>query len=141
MENAIIFKRTDKYLDLDLFLDTARRLGVNGKIDALVLDEADLFMTEARIEQGILNELLLMHRHYNLAFILISRAPQDIPRKVFESCHYIVNFKADAPLIRKKYYDLHEDYKTLLPCLDFNQHNFIIKEIGNPPRLFNPLTS
>jgi hypothetical protein len=141
VDNAVIFKQTDKYLDLDFFLDTAKRLGINGKIDAIVLDEADLFMTEARIEQGILNELLLMHRHFNLAFILISRAPQDIPRKVFESCHYIVNFKADAPLIRKKFIDLHEDYKGLLPLLDFDRHNFIIKEIGNPPKLYSPLTA
>lgn len=139
VENAIIFKQTDKYRDLDFFLATAKRLGQNGKIDAIVLDESDLFMTEARIEQGILNEMLLMHRHFNLAFIIISRAPQDIPRKVFESCHYIINYMLDAPLVRKKFEDLHADYKTLLPQLDFNRHNFIIKEIGQPPKLYSPI--
>ena len=139
LDNAVIFKQTDKYLDLDLFLDTAKRLGQNGKIDALVLDEADLFLTESRINQGLMNELILMHRHFNLAFILISRAPQDIPRKVFESCHYIINFKLDAPLVKRKFEDLHEDYKVLMPQLDFNRHNFIIKELGMPPRLFAPV--
>lgn len=139
MPNAVIFKQTDKYKDLDLFLATAKIWGTNGKIDAIVLDEADLFMTEARIEQGLMNEMVLMHRHFNLAFIIISRFPQDVPRKVFESCHAIVNFAVDAPVVRRKFEDLHPDYSVLLPQLDFARHNFIIKELGEAPRLYSPL--
>jgi len=139
VDNAIIFKQTDKYADLDFFLATARRLGQAGKIDAVVLDEADLFMTEARLEQGLMNELVLMHRHFGLAFIIISRRPQDIPSKVFESCHVIALFAIDAPIAKKKFSDLHEDYKTLLPNLDLARHNFIIKELGQPPQLCAPI--
>lgn len=139
LDNALIFKQTEKYADLDLFLAAAKKKGIMGEIDAVVLDEADLFLTEARISQGLMNEMVLMHRHFNLAFILISRAPQDIPRKVFESCHFIINFKCDAPLIRKKFIDLHEDYEKLLPLLDYARHNYILKEIGQPPILCQPL--
>lgn len=139
VENAVIFKQTDKYRDLDLFLATAKIWGTNGKVDAIVLDEADLFMTESRLAEGLMNEMVLMHRHFNLAFILISRRPQDIPSKVYESCHYIVTFSIDAPGVRRKFKDFHPDYETLMPKLDYARHNFIIKALGEAPRLYSPL--
>jgi hypothetical protein len=138
--NAVIFKPTDKYLDLDTFLHTAKYWATMHKIDAIILDECDLFTTETRLQQGILNEIVLMHRHMgNAALILISRRPQDIPQKIFETCHYVVNFAIDAPIARRKFTELHADYDVLLPRLDFAAHNFIVKEIGQPPRLFNPI--
>ena len=130
-----IFKPTDKYLDLDLFLLTAKRLGERRKIDAVVLDELDLFTVETRLEQGPLNEWVLMHRHNNCAFVGISRRPQDIPSKIFESAHVIVTFALDAPAVARKLRDLHADYEFLLPHLSIEKHNFIIKELGKPPVL------
>jgi len=139
VENAIIFKQTDKYGDLDLFLATAKRLGTAGKIDAVVLDEFDLFATESRLSQGLLNEMILMHAHFNLSIVLLSRRPQDIPSKVFESCHIIVNFIIDGPAAKRKFIDLHADYETLMPHLQFEKHNYILKELGRPPLLFEAL--
>ena len=134
-----IFKPTDKYLDLDLFIQTAKRLGTNKKIDAVFFDELDLFLTDTRLGQGFMNELVLMHRHFNLAFVGISRRPQDIPGKVFESSHIIVNFALDAPLARKKLIDLHPKYADLLPLVKYEAHNFIVKELGQEPVLYAPL--
>jgi hypothetical protein len=134
-----IYKPTDKYLDLDGFLITAERLGQRKKIDAVVIDELDLFTTEARLERGPLNEWVLMHRHNNCAFIGISRRPQDVPSKIFESAHVIVVFALDAPIVHRKLCDLHPDYELLLPHLSLEKHNFILKEIGKAPVLCNPV--
>jgi len=136
---TLVFKPTDKYLDLDLFLITGKRLGSQKKIDALVLDELDLFTTESRLEQGELNEWVLLHRHNNAAFVGISRRPQDIPGKVFESAHYVINFALDAPACTRKFCDLHADYEHLLPMLSIEKHNFIVKEVGKPPVLFDAI--
>lgn len=140
LPNAIIFKPTDKYADLDLFLHTAKNWGTNGKIDAVVLDEADLFMTETRLTQGILNEMILLHKHFgDIAVVLISRRPQDIPVKVFGSCHVLLIFATDEPGARSKLSALHSDFEHLLPLLKFEEHNFILKEVSKPPVLYNPL--
>lgn len=138
-DNVFLFEQTDKYRDLDFFLMQCKRLGQKKIIDAFVIDEFDLFATEARLEQGLLNELVTMHRNYNLSFVWLSRRPQDIPSKVFESSHFVVVFKIEGPSAIRKLTELHPKFAELMPLLDFDRHNFIVKELGKEPVLCGPL--
>lgn len=139
VENAIIFKPTDKYLDMDLFLLSARKLAINGKIDAILIDDAEIFMTDTRLKQGIMLEMQTMHRNYGLAFGISSKRPQNLPSSIFDSCYAVFLFSIEAPSAVRKFVDFHPGYADLIPRLDYARHNFIAKETGHAPYLCKPL--
>lgn len=139
-DNVKIFKPTDKYADLDLFLYTAQSWGRAKKIDCVVLDEFDLF-TNRFLEQGSpLNEMVALHRHDNLSMIFISRRPQDVPAKVYESLHHLFVFATEGPGAVKKLTEIHGDFERLLPSLSIERHNFVYKQHGMPPSLCAPIS-
>lgn len=137
--NVKIFKPTDYYQDLDLFLHTAKSWGRAKKIDCVVLDEFDLF-TGRFIEQGSpLNELIALHRHDNLSMIFISRRPQDVPAKVYQNLHHLFVFATEGTGAVKNLRELHPDFEVLLPQVSLERHNFVYKQHGMPPALCAPI--
>ena len=96
------------------------------------------FRTNFEIPSNI-NDLIINHRHYNLALCLISRRPQDIPTKIVESCHFVFIFKIDGANVKKKFKDIHEGIPVLLDKLDYKTHNFITKELGEEPFISKPV--
>jgi len=138
-ENVKIFKPTDKYLDLDLFLHTAKTWGQHRKIDCMVIDEFDLFAQRSLEPGTLLNEMVILHRHNNLSEIYISRRPQDIPNKVFEMMHHIFLFALEGTNALEKFTKLDARFEPLLPYLSMENHNFIHKELMKPPELHKPI--
>jgi hypothetical protein len=107
--------------------------------DCLLVEEADLFFQNNFEIGAAMNDLILMHRHYGLAIIFITRRPQDIPARVVESCHYLMVFKIEGQNVMKKFDAVDPKIQMLLTQVDYNRHNFVMKELGKEPLLHKPL--
>jgi len=120
--------------------DTAiivKQYGQAKLIDCFVLDEADLFLKNMVAISPKMTDLILNHRHYGLAMIFITRRPQSIPTEVVESCENIICFKIEGENVERKFSAIHPDFKTLLPKLDKDKYNFILKELGKAPKIYD----
>ena len=120
--------------------NTARLIKNYGKekvIDAFILDEADLFLKSMVAISPNMTDLILNHRHYNLALIFITRRPQSIPTEIVETCENIFCFKVEGENVERKLRAIHPNFQTLLPKLDKNKYNFILKELGKAPQIFD----
>jgi len=104
-----------------------------GKCDCFCIDEADMVVRGNWDMNPALNDLILNHRHYNLALIFISRRPQDIPTKIVESCHYLFIFKLEGENALKKFRNIDRAVFDLFPSIEYGKFNFIVKPVGEPP--------
>ena len=138
-ENVKIFKPTDIYHDLDLFIRTVKTGGSRGKIDCMVIDDFDLFAQRCLELGSPLNEMVLMHRHWGISEIYVSHRPQDIPQKVFENMHHTFVFPLEGELATDKLTKWDARFADLLPYLSMERHNFIHKELMKPPALCAPI--
>jgi len=120
--------------------ETARLVKNYGKlkvVDAFILDEADLFLKNMIAISPAMTDLILNHRHYNLALIFITRRPQSIPTEIVETCENIFCFKVEGENVERKLRAIHPDFQTLLPKLDKDKYNFILKELGKAPQIYD----
>lgn len=116
------------------FIIWARKLALEGKIDCIVIDEADLFL-RYNFEVSTfdeLNDLLLNHRHYKVSMVFISRRPQDLPTKIVESCKHTFIFKLEGANALKKFNDIEAGLGDKIKKLDYKSHSFYYKHIGDP---------
>ena len=84
-------------MPIDTVLKEAIRLAKTGKIDVILIDEADMFFkNNHNIKEGA-TDLFANHRHYpegrGVTIILMSRRPQDIPTRFVEISHFNIVFK------------------------------------------------
>lgn len=123
-----------------------KRMALEGKIDALIIDEADMFI--AKDQRTLQNyphfyDLLINHRHYGkekgkgLALIFITRRPQEMTTVFIEQCHYTFMFALEGKNVIEHMNRIHSDYEELMPQLSIEKHNFIVKQIGHPPELYD----
>jgi len=131
--NAYVYQGSKTLQDLNKFCENVKELALKRKINAFLLDEADLFFRSNYDLQPNLNDLVINHRHYNLALFFISRRPQDIPTKIVESCHYIIIFKLEGANAINKFKEIDERILPLLEKLQYKDYRFIVKEIGKEP--------
>lgn len=119
-----------------------------GEIDALFLDEADLFLPkDFRTLQSYSNihDFVINHRHYGkekgkgCAFVYISRRPQDITTNIIETTTFIFLYAIEGKNVKDYFTQLHEDYKDLIPQLKYKEYNFIFKELGQKPVLMKKI--
>ena len=118
---------------LEMTISAVIELGKKKKIDAFVLDEADMFLPkDIRTLQKFRNlyDLIINHRHYGLALIFITRRPQSIPTEVMESSEHLFVFKIEGDNVMKKLTSIHPDFENLMPQLDKKRHNYIYKKLG-----------
>jgi hypothetical protein len=108
------------------------------RFDCLLIDEGDLFFKNS--VSRFMNELILLHRHYGVAIIIITRRPQDIPARIVESCHYFFFFKIEGKNVFDRMNSLDKEIVPLLARVEFSKHNFVFKELGQPPILHKPIT-
>jgi GTPase SAR1 family protein len=80
------------YDDLEIFLKFAEKLAKKNQIEGIVIDEADMYFRSNYDLKQNLNNWVLNHRHIGAFMILITRRPQDIPTKIFESSKFIISF-------------------------------------------------
>lgn len=128
--------------ELNTVCEAAIKLGKEKKIDCVIIDEMDMFINNNSdlTKYPHINDLVINHRHYNLAVIGITRRPQDIPTKFFESCEHIFVFALpNSDNIDRKMGALDRNFPDMIQKLQKDNHNFIHKRIGEAPRLKQPI--
>jgi len=136
--NVYVYDALDTSLkELEQVAEIVKQLGQQKKVDCFVLDEADLFLKNMVAISPKMTDLILNHRHYGLALIFITRRPQSIPTEIVESCENIICFKIEGENVERKLKAIHPDFQTLLPKIDKEKHNFILKELGEAPKIYD----
>jgi len=108
----------------------------NKTYDALFVDDADLFFTNNLNNFESTNRLFISMRQLGLSLVLASKRPQNLSTKTYENADLIFNFAVEGVNVKKYLENLHEKMKILLPKLSREKHNFILKEIGKEPVLY-----
>jgi len=97
-----------------------------------------LFRSNSNIDP-MSNDMFLNHRHYGKTIIGITRRPQDIPPKFFESCHYIFIFTLDGKNAKDRLNAVYDNMGDMAAKLPYKSYYFIMKKIGEAPVLMKPI--
>lgn len=134
--------RLDVRLEFISFMKQAHKWATEGKIDAIIIDEADLFFNNNYDLDPASLDLVLNHRHIGAegtALILLTRRPQDIPTKIVESSYYLFIFKLEGANALNRFKEIDPLIPPLIDRLDYNKHNFVVKELGKEPYIHKPI--
>ena len=124
---------------VEKFLDYAMRLCKEGHIDGVFMDEFDMVYQSNFMIGTTATDIFSNHRHYNMSIIMITRRPQDIPAKVFESSKHIICFPLQGQNVQKKFNGLYKGMGDEILNLEYETWKYIHKEIGQPPKLKPPV--
>lgn len=144
-ENVFLYIPQDYKGELDSFLSMVKKQnGGNGKsFDAVIFDDFDLAFdgVGSNSLSPILNNLNAMHRHppWKIACFFVTRRPQDIPTKIAESSHFNVVFPVEGDNVMKKYRNISETIPPLIEQLKYKDYRYVIKPIGEKPKINNPI--
>ena len=119
--------------EIEKFLRYAKELCQKGIIDGVFMDEFDMLFQSNFMIGTVATDVFANHRHYEMAIILITRRPQDVPTKVFEACKFIVAFSLQGENVRKKFNGLYKGMGEEIITLNYDTHEYILKEIARPP--------
>lgn len=133
-DNFIYFKFYDFVKDFEGFCKYAIELGKQKLIDGVLIDEFDLILKNNYDLKQNTTDLFINHRHYNVFLIAVSRRPQDIPAKIFESAKYMVCFALQGENVKTKFNNIYKGFGDMILNLNYETHEYIFKEIGKPPR-------
>lgn len=137
---AIIEADAKTIEELDTVCANVILLGKKGKVDALFIDEADMFLNGNIVLPRNINDLVINHRHYGLSVVLITRRPQDIPTKIVESCeHKFIFALPNSDNIERKMKTLDKEIPQLQTELSKDNHKFIHVKLGEKPKLMQPI--
>jgi DNA helicase HerA-like ATPase len=140
--NMVLIQPSKNHADdlesLAKYLREQGKLYESGRIpempyDCLLVDEADLFFSTNFDIRENMNDLILLHRHYDLAIVFITRRPQDIPARIHESCRHQFYFKIEGKNVSARLSGIDETLPSYVEKLDFDKHNFVYKELGREP--------
>jgi len=129
-----LYEPNDIYTDLNAFCEKVIQWGKEKKIDCVIFDEADLFLPRY-LQFNKLKDLILKHRHYNLALIFITRRMQDIPALIAEQMHYIYAFSLEGDNAIKKLNEIRSGFGDKVKILPYGSYKYYKKEIGKEPQL------
>lgn len=127
------------------------KLAEQKKIDAIFIDEIDLFITPTTdIKKYFhINNLFVNHRHFNqdkkfprgnLAVVGITRRPQDTGAKYVESCKYVIVFALpQSDNVRRKFRGIDDDLSEMVKSLKMDEYKFIIMKTGERPKKYNAI--
>ena len=136
-KNVLVYDGEISNAELEDVVKRVIRFGKEKKIDCFILDETDLFLKNMVAIPKSMTDLILNHRHYNLGLVFISRRPQSIPTEIVESCENIITFIIEGENVERKFRAIHPDFQILLPKLQKDKHNFILKELGKAPEIYD----
>jgi len=139
-----IIDRSTAHLDrvMGEFIIQAKK----GKYDAFVLDEASTFLPKnlATLQNEAPNiiDAIDSHRHYGLkkgegfAIVYMARRPQSLPTELVETSHFLFVFALEGKNAKDHLKAIHSDFSDLLGQLTVEKHNFILKELGKAPQIY-----
>lgn len=137
LKKVFVYKadRRDIKNEMTFFISKVRDLALEGKIDLIIIDEADMFFQTNWDIDDAMNDIVLNHRHMGkgVALWLISRRPQDIPTKIVESCKHLIIFKLEGANALRKFDEIHPDISKKIFEIDYESHEFVYKQIGKDP--------
>ena len=140
--------RSTEHLDRVMaeFIIRAKR----GEYDAFFLDEASTFLPkDLRTLQKYPNiiDAIDSHRHYGkkkgegFAFVYMARRPQSLPTEIVETSEYLILFAIEGKNVKEHFRAIHSKYEELIPQLSRANHNFIVKELGSDPEVFDKIAT
>jgi hypothetical protein len=107
--------------------------------DCWLLDEADMVFKSGMLTVSAVNDLVLMHRHYGLSLVFITRRPQDIPAKIIETSHFQFYFAVEGKNVKAHLAAVDDRITALLEQLRYKDYRFILKRVGEAPTIHAPL--
>lgn len=133
----VVNDRKNIYSEFPKFIEFAHKNAEQGRVDAIFIDEADMFFNNNYTLDPTTLDLVVNHRHINngngVALIFITRRPQDIPTKIVESCKYLFVFKLEGSNAIQRFKEINPLIPPLIEKIEFKKHNFVVKEIGKDP--------
>lgn len=131
-ENVYIYK--GNFLkDIDYFMLQCKNWGKKKLIQMVIIDDSDLLMSNKDKIGEAFKDILINHRHYNLSLIMMTRRPQNLPTQIYEEFHYMLLFPFESPNVTKKLDTIYDGLGEMVKKLNFKDHKFILKTIGEPP--------
>lgn len=139
---AIMMAEKKNLVELNEFIGSCIKLAQQKKIDAIFIDEADMFLnTNIDITRySHINDVVINHRHYGLAVVFITRRPQDIPTKYIESCeHSFIFALPNSDNVDRKMNALDRHLLELTKQCTKDNHRYVHKKLGYKPTLMEKI--
>ena len=135
IDTNVFFYSTLKYdyENLEIFLSYAEKLAKKKQIEGVLIDEADMYFRSNYDIKENLNNWVLNHRHIGGFMILITRRPQDIPTKIFESSKYLLVFSLQGQNVISKFNNMWDKWGDEINKLNYESREYFLKEIGKTP--------
>jgi len=139
-----IIDRSTAHLDrvMGRFIEEAKL----GKYDAFILDEASTFLPKnlATLQKEGPNiiDAIDSHRHYGkskgegFSIVYMARRPQSLPTELVETSHFLIVFALEGKNAKDHLKAIHSDFGDQLEQLSTTEHNFILKELGTAPQIY-----
>jgi len=144
LKGVKIIDRSTAHLDriMGKFIEQAKL----GNYDAFILDEASTFLPKnlATLQKEAPNfiDAIDSHRHYGkkkgegFSLVYMARRPQSLPTELVETSHFLFIFALEGKNAKDHLRAIHNDFKEELEDLSVDKHNFILKELGKNPEVY-----
>lgn len=134
--------RENRIKEIDGIIGDVIKLAKEGKVDGLVLDEADLFLNDnAEIKKfANINDMVILQRHHGLGVIIMSRRPANLPTMLYETSDTVILFASPrSDNVDRKLKPLHRDLAPMVSTLRKGDYKFVTITTGENPILHNPI--
>jgi hypothetical protein len=134
-DNYILISTKDFIGEADYWFGKCIAWAKRGKIDCIVIDDADiLFKTHFDVMPN-LRDLWSNHYHYNLTLILISHRLNDIPRRLYGQTEVYCLFTIEDLTTVQTCNELYGGMGDMIKSIPLGSYQFVLKFIGQPPRV------
>lgn len=135
IDGIAIFKPNNYKEDLELFLTNMKRLAKEGKIDAIIFDEADRLFPSGKPLMDIAREMVDEHRHWGCSIVFGTRRPQNLNTMVAEEDHFSIIFAGDGDNFLNKLKRINTELAELVQQLKYKDYRYVFKELGKSPTI------
>jgi len=107
------------------------------KINCIILDDFDTYFTSHFESLPSFQNLIFRNRHIGdgLTIIAVTRRPQNIPARYYETFDILVAFANQSTNVFDKLNQLKEGLGDLVKTLTVESHRFVWFEIGKEPKV------
>jgi hypothetical protein len=123
--------------DIKFWLDSLISKNIVKKLNlnCVILDDFDVYFDSHFEALPSFQNLIFRNRHIHkgVTVIAITRRPQNIPAKYYETFDILVAFANSSPNVFKKLNEIKEGLGDLVKTLTVESHKFVWFEIGKEP--------
>jgi len=134
-DDVYLVKPDDFINDFEEWCKFVKVNAEEGKISCFMIDELDLIFKHHFDSSPVFRDLVINHRHYDLRIIGVTRRIQDIPTNIYNTFEVLCLFKIEAPQVKDLLNRYHEGLGDMVYNLDFEKHEFVVKKIGQAPKI------